>query len=227
MTRLGLAFPLIVSLSYQILAQKQPAAPVSPHPTACFPRYFPKGSSHCCRTGKDLYHVTPTGGIAHRVIGRACSMRDGSTQCDNGGGSLPKCDFGPCGVHSSWNRLWYAWNTFCSPSLYWSTSPYFFPSTATIVSLSGSTYSPSSPPYSSEQLCSIAKSRSSGDEKNTPADSRKSIHFRPAFDVQRLFAVPFWEICEVFGLQFWASCRKRLATVWEHLYPSPASPVTA
>jgi hypothetical protein len=95
MTKSVWMYPLILCLVSLTSAQ-------TPHgPTACGGWFFPigkGGSAHCCWTGKDLYH-TFRGGVGHRVIGKACTMGNGSTNCDNGGGSLPKCFFGPCGVH--------------------------------------------------------------------------------------------------------------------------------
>lgn len=104
MTRLVLLCVTIMSLCVYTVAQ---------HPTKCDPKNAPlilpstgeNGSSRsCCQAGRELFEVGPHG-MAHREVGRPCSMNDhtSSTHCAIGAGTtgphpLPVCDFGACGA---------------------------------------------------------------------------------------------------------------------------------
>ena len=107
MTRLALAFVLLVSLGINAVGQ-QPTITNPPGPATlglppCDGKNFPinkGGSSSCCQMGNELFHVVPTG-LAHRTLGPACS-RTGAG--DVGKCSGTQCYFGPCGAHMlRWN----------------------------------------------------------------------------------------------------------------------------
>jgi hypothetical protein len=102
MTRLALAFVLLVSLGINAVGQHptitNPPGPATLGLPPCDGKYFPinkGGSSSCCQMGNELFHVAPTG-LAHRTLGPACS-RTGAG--DVGKCSGTQCYFGPCGAH--------------------------------------------------------------------------------------------------------------------------------
>src|SRR6476661_4870812 len=104
MTRLVLLCATLIALGVYTVAQ---------HPTTCDPKNAPlllpstqtNGSSpSCCQAGRELFEIGPKG-MAHRKLGRPCSMDDpaSSTHCAVGDGTtgphpLPVCDFGACGA---------------------------------------------------------------------------------------------------------------------------------
>src|ERR1700682_1099912 len=117
MTKLAFACALLLGLSINAASQTPSTkidtnsgpATEGPAPTSCDGKNFPidkGGSPSCCRVGADMFHVVLRPGqpfgeerLAHRQLGTACTMDDGSTSCNtDGSNSYPKCSYGPCGV---------------------------------------------------------------------------------------------------------------------------------
>jgi hypothetical protein len=108
MRRLALVCAAFAGLGINAIAQNQSTATTNPIPVGavCDGNNFELeidgmrgGSTSCCQSGNEEFFVGPRGNFAHRSIGPACTMLDGSTNCDDGSGSLPKCLYGPCGGH--------------------------------------------------------------------------------------------------------------------------------
>lgn len=91
MTRVALAFVLLVSLSIKTIAQLPQCD--GTHFPMLLPDGSKSGSSSCCQKGIDFFFIGPGNTLAHRQIGLVCSKLDTTTNCKD-----HDCDFGPCGA---------------------------------------------------------------------------------------------------------------------------------
>src|SRR6267143_2212573 len=116
MMRIAFVFALLMTLSLNAVSQVSSPIPTTnsgpategPVPTTCDGKNFPvdKGAStSCCQLGSEIFHVVDVPAplfkkLAHRSIGPACSMANGSINCSTTGNNplYPKCDYGACGA---------------------------------------------------------------------------------------------------------------------------------